>query len=191
VRREASHAPSGLKLRARTSAGGMQIGERPERVGRDCRRGCCDGAYDWRSEFPIGRHTHHKAGNSPIACGRVFRLINSTSLPLLKNEWVEMGDPAPPHRRTHGGTGAGVWALVKPLPPKALAGRLGFTRAHTPARNATGGPMGCGSRPRARAKPLAIRYITHSKFNRATSLGWRKSALYREQLRAIAILGEV
>jgi hypothetical protein len=41
--------------------------------------------------------------------------------PLSKNEWVEMGDPAPPHRRTHGGTGAGVLALVKPLPPKAVA----------------------------------------------------------------------
>jgi hypothetical protein len=27
--------------------------------------------------------------------------------------------------------------------------------------------MGCGSRPCARAKPLAARYITHSKFNRA------------------------
>jgi hypothetical protein len=27
--------------------------------------------------------------------------------------------------------------------------------------------MGCGSRPWARAKPLAARYITHSKFNRA------------------------
>jgi hypothetical protein len=27
--------------------------------------------------------------------------------------------------------------------------------------------MGCGSRPWARGKPLAARYITHSKFNRA------------------------
>ena len=52
--------------------------------------------------------------------------------PLLKNEWVEMGDPTPPHRRTHGGTGAGVLALVKPLPPKAVAGRPGFTRAKRP-----------------------------------------------------------
>src|ERR1700756_3356657 len=43
-----------------------------------------------------------------------------------------MGDPAPPHRRTHGGTGAGVRALVKPLPPKAVAGRPGFTRAKRP-----------------------------------------------------------
>jgi hypothetical protein len=43
-----------------------------------------------------------------------------------------MGDPAPPHRRTHGGTGAGVLALVKPLPPKAVAGRPGFTRAKRP-----------------------------------------------------------
>ena len=49
------------------------------------------------------------------------------NMPLLKNEWVEMGDSAPPHRRTHGGTGAGVLALVKPLPPKAAAGRPGFT----------------------------------------------------------------
>jgi len=85
-------------------------------------------------------------------------------LPLLKNEWVEMGDPAPPHRRTHGGTGAGVLALVKPLPPKAVAGRPGFTRVSAPATIATSGPMGCGSRPRARAKPLAARDITHSKF---------------------------
>jgi len=61
---------------------------------------------------------------------RSYRL--STFLPLLKNEWVEMGDPAPPHRRTHGGTGAGVLALVKPLPPKAVAGRPGFTRAKRP-----------------------------------------------------------
>src|SRR5215831_18188612 len=53
-------------------------------------------------------------------------------MPLLKNEWVEIGDPAPPHRRTHGGTGAGVLALVKPLPPKAVAGRPGFTRAKRP-----------------------------------------------------------
>ena len=27
--------------------------------------------------------------------------------------------------------------------------------------------MGCGSRPCARPEPLAARYITHSKFNRA------------------------
>src|SRR6516162_1662342 len=56
----------------------------------------------------------------------------SKNKPLLKNEWVEMGDPAPPHRRTHGGTGAGVLALVKPLPPKAVAGRPGFTSAKRP-----------------------------------------------------------
>ena len=54
------------------------------------------------------------------------------NMPLLKNEWVEMGDPAPPHRRTHGGTGAGALALVKPLPPKAVAGRPGFTRVKRP-----------------------------------------------------------
>jgi hypothetical protein len=52
--------------------------------------------------------------------------------PLLKSEWVEMGDPAPLCRRTHGGAGAGALALVKPLPPKAVAGRPGFTRAKRP-----------------------------------------------------------
>jgi hypothetical protein len=36
-----------------------------------------------------------------------------------------------------------------------------------PATIPTSGPMGCDSRPRARAKPLAGRYITHSKFKRA------------------------
>src|SRR6201993_3865758 len=58
--------------------------------------------------------------------------IRAEKRPLLKNEWVEMGDPAPPHRRTRGGTGAGVLALVKPLPPKAVAVRPGFTRAKRP-----------------------------------------------------------
>src|SRR5215831_12052675 len=52
--------------------------------------------------------------------------------PLLKNEWVEMAEPAPPRRPTHGGTGAGALALVKPLPPQAVAGRPGFTRATRP-----------------------------------------------------------
>src|SRR6516162_6554062 len=52
--------------------------------------------------------------------------------PLLKSEWVEMGDPAPLCRRTHGGAGARALALVKPLPPKAVAGRPGFTRAKRP-----------------------------------------------------------
>ena len=47
--------------------------------------------------------------------------------PLLENEWVEMGDPAPLRRRTHGGAGAAL-ALVKPLPPKAVAGRRGKGR---------------------------------------------------------------
>src|SRR5262245_5039262 len=40
-----------------------------------------------------------------------------------------MSEPAPPRRRTHGGTGAGALALVKPLPPQAVAARPGFTRA--------------------------------------------------------------
>jgi len=43
-----------------------------------------------------------------------------------------MGDPAPLRRRTHGGAGAGALALVKPSPPKAVAGRPGFTRAKRP-----------------------------------------------------------
>src|SRR5215472_5225885 len=55
-----------------------------------------------------------------------------TIVPLLKSEWVEMGDPAPLRRRTHGGAGARALALVKPLPPKAVAGRPGFTRAKRP-----------------------------------------------------------
>jgi len=53
-------------------------------------------------------------------------------VPLLKNEWVEMGDPAPPRRRTHGGAGAGALGFIKPLPPKAVAERPGFTRAKRP-----------------------------------------------------------
>src|SRR6516165_1514586 len=56
----------------------------------------------------------------------------SRKRPLFKNEWVEMGDPAPLRRRTHGGAGAGALALVKPSPPKAVAGRPGFTRAKRP-----------------------------------------------------------
>ena len=52
--------------------------------------------------------------------------------PLFENEWVEMGDPAPLRRRTHGGAGTGALALIKPLPPEAVAGRPGFTRAKRP-----------------------------------------------------------
>jgi hypothetical protein len=37
--------------------------------------------------------------------------------------------------------------------------------------------MGCGSRPCARAKPLAARYITHSKFNRAAWIDYRRLRL--------------
>jgi hypothetical protein len=37
----------------------------------------------------------------------------------------------------------------------------------SPATIAIGGPMGCNSRSRARAKPFVGRYITHSKFKRA------------------------
>jgi hypothetical protein len=35
--------------------------------------------------------------------------------------------------------------------------------------------MGCSSRPCASAKPLAGRYITHSKFKRALYLAWSNS----------------
>jgi hypothetical protein len=58
--------------------------------------------------------------------GYLSELPDLGLLPLLKNERVEIGEPAPPRHRTHGGTGAGVPALVKPLPPKAVAERAGF-----------------------------------------------------------------
>jgi hypothetical protein len=43
---------------------------------------------------------------------------------------------------------------------------LRYDRKQAPISH-TGGPTGCSSRPCARAKPLAERYITHSKFKRA------------------------
>src|SRR6516225_6027549 len=58
-------------------------------------------------------------------------------------------------------------------PCQALAAEGGGRKARlykgqaSPATIATSGPMGCDSRPRARAKPLAGRYITHSFFKRA------------------------
>ena len=55
--------------------------------------------------------------------------------PLFENEWVEMGDPAPLRRRTHGGAGAGALALVKPLPPEAVAGRQALQGPSVPAHN--------------------------------------------------------
>ena len=57
-------------------------------------------------------------------------------------------------------------------PCQALAAEGGGRKARlykgqaSPATIATSGPMGCDSRPRARAKPLAGRYITHSFFKR-------------------------
>jgi tetratricopeptide (TPR) repeat protein len=94
---------------------------------------------------------------------------SATYVPLLKNKWVEMGDPAPPRRRTHGGAGAGALALVKPLPPKAVAGRPGFTRAKRPRLQSPPADRWAAIQDHAlRAKPLARRYITHSKFKRAT-----------------------
>ena len=75
---------------------------------------------------------------SPVGpLGASMGTFSSRLMPLLKFKWVEMGDPAPPHRRTHGGTGAGALATI-----------------------ATGGPMGCSPTPCAGAKPLAGRYIT-------------------------------
>jgi hypothetical protein len=41
-------------------------------------------------------------------------LAAASFVPLLKNECVEMGEPAPPRRRTHGGTGAGRWPSSSP-----------------------------------------------------------------------------
>jgi hypothetical protein len=92
-------------------------------------------------------------GADPKALQQFELLMALRNKPLLKNEWVEMGDPAPPRRRRHGGAGAGALGLVKPLPPEAVAGRPGFTRAtRPPATIATGAPMGCDSRPRARGQ---------------------------------------
>src|SRR6201987_6435789 len=79
-----------------------------------------------------------------------------------------MGDPAPPHRRTHGGTSAGVLALIKPLPPKAVAGRPGFTRAKRPRlRSPPAHRWAVVRNMRPRQASCRARYITHSKFNRA------------------------
>src|SRR6202007_2261312 len=79
-----------------------------------------------------------------------------------------MGDPAPFHRRTCGGTGAGVLALVKPLPPKAVAGRPGFTRAKRPRlRSPPADRWAVVRNMRSGQASCRARYITHSKFNRA------------------------
>jgi hypothetical protein len=91
-------------------------------------------------------------------------------MPLLKNEWVEMGDLAPPRRRTHGGAGAGALAVVQPSPPKAVTEGHALRGQASSPTIATGGPMSCSSRPCARAKSLAGRYITHSKFKRVKKI---------------------
>jgi hypothetical protein len=79
-----------------------------------------------------------------------------------------MRDPAPSRRRKHGGTGAGALALVKPSPPKAVAGRPGFTRVSAPGHNRhrrTDGlrftTISCAPRG------LGGHRVTHSKFKRA------------------------
>jgi hypothetical protein len=61
--------------------------------------------------------------------------IDQLARSSFESEWAEMRDAAPPRRRTHGGTGAGALAFVKPSPPKAVAGRPGFTRASAPGHN--------------------------------------------------------
>src|SRR6516162_7488075 len=75
---------------------------------------------------------------------------------------------SPSNARWSGCRGAGAC--------QALAAEGGGRKARlykgqaSPARIATGGPMGCSSRPCASAKPLAGRYITHSKFKRANHI---------------------
>jgi hypothetical protein len=71
-----------------------------------------------------------------------------------------MRDPAPPRRRTHGGTGAGALALVKPLPPKAVAEGQALQGPTPLATIATSGRMGCGSRP-CLARPASRRALCH------------------------------
>jgi hypothetical protein len=66
--------------------------------------------------FPFGCRADDLAKSRPIR-----EWLYSPFRPLLKNEWVEMGEPAPPCRRTHGGTGVRALVLVKPLPPQAVA----------------------------------------------------------------------
>jgi hypothetical protein len=61
----------------------------------------------------------------------------------------------------------GCWPLSSPCRRRRWPQARLYKGQASPAMIATGGPMGCGSRPWARAKPLAARYITHSKFNRA------------------------
>ena len=87
----------------------------------------------WRELHRI--HYPHMSETTRALIAYDFKSDPSKISPLLKNEWVEMGDPAPSRRRTHGGTGAGALALVKPLPPKAVAGRPGFTRTSAPGHN--------------------------------------------------------
>jgi hypothetical protein len=70
----------------------------------------------------------------------ILPMVSSRFTPLLKIEWVEMDDPAPPRRRTHGGTCAGTAG-----PCQALAAEGGGRKARldkgqaSPATIATGG----------------------------------------------------
>ena len=68
-----------------------------------------------------------------------------------------MADPAPPHRRAHGGKGAGMLAVVKPLPPKAVAGRPGSQ-----------GPS-VRSYEKTDARSIARRVIEHPRVGRVAA----------------------
>src|SRR6516164_7986684 len=87
--------------------------------------------------------------------------------PLLKNEWVEMGDPAPPHRRTHGGPGAGVLAVSGPCRRRRWPASQALQGPSVPGYDRHRRTDGMRFKTMRSRKPLAARYITHSKFNRA------------------------
>src|SRR6516225_6027550 len=87
-------------------------------------------------------------------------------MPLLKNEWVEMGDPSPPRRRTHGGASAEALALVKPLPPKAVAGRPGFTRAKRPRLQSPPADRWAAIQDHALAPSLSLGATSPTRFSK-------------------------
>src|SRR6516162_487146 len=96
-------------------------------------------------------------------------------MPLLKNEWVEMGDPAPPRRRTHGGASAEALALVKPLPPKAVAGRPGFTRAKRPRLQSPPADRWAAIQDHALAPSLSLGATSPTRFSKEASSEIRRS----------------
>src|SRR6516162_1791879 len=97
-----------------------------------------------------------------------------------------MGDPAPLRRRTHGGAGARAPALVKPLPPKAVAGRPGFTRAKRPWLQPPPADRWAAIQDLPLARSLLPgRSITHSKFNRAKTASFEKRVGWLGELRSV------